>query len=265
MIDRHYQTFQRFQSTKHLLYNSSPRRGHKMTTAWSRFEAALDRLEVKGAIVRVGRLVYLQKDVAKRYNWEFRGGTCVSNSNSNSQNFCNAQLARIFTESHSRSAEGLQKARGKRQSVIITIIFPRFNPLPNFSFFGTVIFLYLGPILYCKNSDPELGPFSHITAKTYPQVTMKMFSQVSVANIISLHNSANAESPTKTGAISVRGQNQPTPAILTEFLSDCYCLDTPRKCFYCKNRNEIEGHELHICKAVEQQEAPTGHPIEVVA
>jgi hypothetical protein len=88
--------------------------------------------------------------------------------------FHNVSLTRIFTESRSRCAELLQKARGKGKRNRFTvpsfiIIFLRFNPLPNFSFFGTVILS--GPILLN-------GPFCQTTGKTYPQDSMKVFSQI---------------------------------------------------------------------------------------
>ena len=76
----------------------------------------------------------------------------------------------------------------------------------------------------------------------------------------------NSESPTKpTAAASARREvhqipipTQPTSFTLTEFLFDCHNLDaTVNRCFYCKNRNEVEGHELH---PIEQQ---ISHAMEV--
>jgi hypothetical protein len=89
-----------------------------------------------------------------------------------------------------------------------------------------------------------------------------------VKNIFTRHGNGvvkNFVCPTNR-AVNGWGQNQPTPATLTEFLSNCYLGTTVNRCFYFKDRNEIEpeGHELHICKAVEQQEAPSGHPIAVM-
>jgi hypothetical protein len=178
---------------------------------------ALESVKVRKALVKV-KSIFVD---TPGYNWNLgilRYPHPLSIIPINSE-FHNATLARIAIESRRRSAPDIGKARGKRQSVVITIIFPRFNPLPNFSFFGTVIFLYLGPILYS-----ELGPFSHITEKTYSQIIMKVFSQISVANISkSLHNSArNFVSPkTETVCESVWSRSSTTPAP-TGFIADCH-------------------------------------------
>jgi hypothetical protein len=247
------QSFQPSESTKHLLDDcstSSRRRGPEMNSEVyeaedvGRLKEVLQSLETRKIIVRAAGFVFLDT------RWNF--GTATP---SNSQDFHNAELTHTATESRSRSAHNIQKARGKRKRNRFTvpsfiIIFLRFNPLPNFSFFGTVILS--GPILL-------KGPFFHTTGKTYPQNSMKVFSQISVNNII--HNSARNSVSPKIAAVNGWGQYQPTPTTLTEFLSGYYYLGVPCKGFYCENRN-IKGRELQ--HTVERQEAPLGHPIAVM-
>jgi hypothetical protein len=117
-----------------------------MNSAWLRFEEVVDTLEARGIVVRIGTKIFLDRD---RYNWTFRGGTCISNFNSftNSQVY-NAELSLIAYNSHKRSAEELQKARGKGDNDKDIPSERKFSSHSIISFFFTVILS--GPILlYC--------------------------------------------------------------------------------------------------------------------
>jgi hypothetical protein len=85
-----------------------------------RLYEALDRLESKRLIKRAGGLIFLGPEY---HNWKLllSGGTCISNSfainsNSNSQDFRDSELAHITFESYERSAPSLSKARGPKGS-----------------------------------------------------------------------------------------------------------------------------------------------------